>query len=326
MRCDVDTLAGFDNRRAVFPIHRSVRFLLISATVGTPTQSIACRLGLDTPAALEAAVDEPPHRSSWFPVHLSPETLARISGPTLTIPHLTSPTDLAIVERAASLFPPLGSSDGWSARFGRELNATEDRQAFRAPGQGLPVIDGRHLSPFRVDTSAADRSIPEATACRLLASDRHRQPRLAYRDVASPTNRVTLIAAVLPARCVSTHTVFVLKTPLPLTAQYFLCGLFNSLVVNYFVRLRVSTHVTTATVERLPIPLTSAAPSAALEISAIARRLAHADDGNAVARLNALVGRLYQLSIREFQYLLDTFPLVDRAARSDALRQLASQL
>jgi hypothetical protein len=64
--------------------------------------------------------------------------------------------------------------------------------------------------------------------------------------------------------------VFVLKTPLPLTAQYFLCGLFNSLV--------------------------------------------------------ALVGRLYQLSIGEFQYLLDTFPLVDRAARSDALRQLASQL
>ena len=188
------------------------------------------------------------------------------------------------------------------------------------------MIDGRQLSPFRVDTGTAGRSIPEATACRLLASDRHRQPRLAYRDVASPTNRVTLIAAVLPARCVSTHTVFVLKTPLPLTAQYFLCGLFNSLVVNYFVRLRVSTHVTTATVERLPIPLTSAAPSAALEISAIARRLAHADDGNAVARLNALVGRLYQLSIREFQYLLDTFPLVDRAARSNALRQLASQL
>ena len=84
--------------------------------------------------------------------------------------------------------------------------------------------------------------------------------------------------------------------------------------------------MTTATVERLPIPLTTAAPSAALEISAIARRLAHSDDRNAVARLNALVGRLYQLSIREFQYLLDTFPLVDRAARSNALRQLASQL
>ena len=59
---------------------------------------------------------------------------------------------------------------------------------------------------------------------------------------------------MLPAGCVSTHTVFCLRTPLPSPAQHFLCGLFNSFVVNYLVRLRVTTHVTTATVERLPIP------------------------------------------------------------------------
>jgi hypothetical protein len=59
---------------------------------------------------------------------------------------------------------------------------------------------------------------------------------------------------VLPGGCVSTHTVFCLRTPLPSRDQYFLCGLFNSLVVNYLVRLRVTTHVTTATVEQLPIP------------------------------------------------------------------------
>ena len=80
------------------------------------------------------------------------------------------------------------------------------------------------------------------------------RPRLAYRDVASATNRLTLIAAILPAGCVSTHTVFCLRTPLPLRDQHFLCGLFNSFVVNYLVRLRVTTHVTTATVEQLPIP------------------------------------------------------------------------
>ena len=32
-----------------------------------------------------------------------------------------------IVERAAALFPPLGNAAGWSARFGRELNASDDR-------------------------------------------------------------------------------------------------------------------------------------------------------------------------------------------------------
>ena len=63
---------------------------------------------------------------------------------------------------------------------------------------------------------------------------------------------------MLPAGCVSTHTVFCLRTPLPLARQHFLCGLFNSFVVNYLVRLRVTTHVTTATVERLPIPTADA--------------------------------------------------------------------
>ena len=52
--CDVDALVGIDNQRGVFPIHRSVRFLLLTATTGSPTRTIACRLGERDPAALEA--------------------------------------------------------------------------------------------------------------------------------------------------------------------------------------------------------------------------------------------------------------------------------
>ena len=57
--------------------------------------------------------------------------------------------------------------------------------------------------------------------------------RLAYRDIASATNRLTLIAAIVPARAVTTHTLFCLKTPLPLDAQQVLCALLNSFVANY---------------------------------------------------------------------------------------------
>ena len=159
-------------------------------------------------------------------------------------------------------FPPLGDASGWSARFGRELNASDDRGAFRPPRHGLPVVEGKHVVPFQVALDSVRYTIAAADARRLLRSDRHERPRLAYRDVASATNRLTLIAAVLPAGCVSTHTVFCLRTPLPPRAQHFLCGLFNSLVVNYLVRLRVTTHVTTATVEQLPIPTPEIAPSA----------------------------------------------------------------
>src|SRR5205823_14052769 len=154
-------------------------------------------------------------------------------------------------------------------------------------------------------------------------SDRHERARLAYRDVASATNRVTLIAAVLPPRCISTHTVFCLRTPLPARAQYFLCGLFNSFVVNYLVRLRVTTHVTTATVEQLPIPAQEDAPAAFVEIAALARLMSHGPNAAAFARLNSLVAKLYQLTVAEFEHILGTFPLIPRADRDLALRLFA---
>jgi hypothetical protein len=226
--------------------------------------------------------------------------------------------DLTIAERVASLFPSLGSAHGWGARFGRELNATDDRAVLRTDGKGLPVVEGKHLDAFRPNLAGTRWTIDLRDADRLPAT-RHRCRRLAYRDVASATNRMTLIAAMLPRACVSTHTVFCLRTALPAAAQYFLCGLFNSFVLNYFVRLRVATHVTTAIVERLPVPCTDRGP-AFRDISARARLLCRRHDPAALAELNGAVARLYELSADEFGHVLDTFPLVARADRDAALR------
>jgi hypothetical protein len=318
-RCDVDAIVGLDNHRGVFPIHRSVRFMLVTATAGSPTRAIACRLGESDAAALEAAGDEPAASLAFFPVRLTPAFLERISGEDLTIPWLKGPIDVAIVERASALFPPLGSDAGWAAQFGRELNASDDRDAFRPPRSGLPIVEGKHIAPFTVDLASARHSITAGEAGRRLGDGRHERPRLGYRDVASATNRLTLLAAVLPAGCVSTHTVYCLRTILPLAAQHLLCGLFNSFVVNYLVRLRVSTHVTTATVERLPIPRENDAPGACREIAAMARLLARRCEPAVMARLQARVAHVYQLSRTEFAHVLETFPLIATAERDGAM-------
>jgi hypothetical protein len=340
-RTDVDAIVGVENHRGVFPIHRSVRFLLVTASKGSPTSEIACRLGIDNPADLEWA-GEPAQSREWFPVRLTPALVERLSGPDLTIPAFRSAIDVAINERAASLFAPLGSAAGWAASFGRELNATDDRDAFKPAGftpaghrasggvrwrrrqdtRLLPVVEGKHLAPFRVNLDLVARVVSAEDAHRRLPLERYLRPRLAYRDVASATNRTTLIAAILPGGCVSTHTVFCLRPALPLEAQHGLCGLFNSLVVNYLVRLRVSTHVTTAIVERLPVPIPEQAPAAFRELAALARLLARRFDPAAFARLNAVVARLYQLTPAEFRHVLGTFPLVPREERNDALHFL----
>jgi hypothetical protein len=321
--CDVDAMVGIDNHRGVFPIHRSVRFLLVSATCGSATRHIACRFGLDAPSELETIGDDAGSASDGS-IELSPSLLERISGPDLTIPAFRSGTDLAIVERAASLFPSLGEKAGWNAAFGRELNATDDRHLFGSRDRHrLPVVEGKHVEPFHVALDSVEHFVHAADLRDRLGSERFERPRLAYRDVASATNRLTLIAAILPADCVSTHTVFCLRTPLSLAAQYFLCGLFNSFVVNYLVRLRVTTHVTTTTVERLPIPTRATAPAAYREIGALARLLSRKYDAASRAALNARVAELYQLSRSEFGHVLATFPLMPVEERQRAFKIFA---
>ena len=316
-RSDVDAIVGFDNRRAVFPIHRSVRFVLVTATSGSPTREIGCRFGEHDPAALETIDEE--LSSASFPVTVTPAFLERVSGDDLTIPWLVESADAAIAERAAALHPPLGG-DVWQLRFGRELNATDDRVLFRSIGRGLPVIEGKHLRSFHVDLAAARHSARPGDVAKRLGDSRHERARLAYRDVASATNRVTLIAAVLPPGCVSTHTVFCLRTALPARIQHYLCGMFNSLIVNFLVRQRVSTHVTTAIVERLPIPVWQSAPRSCAAIAALARLLARRCDPEAFAALNAEAATLYQLSRTEFEHVLESFPLIPREERDLCLK------
>ena len=317
-RCAVERVVGFDNRAGTFPIHRGVKFVLVSATAGSATREAWCRFGETDPAGLSTAAGDTGPEPAWFPLRITPALLEKVSGAHLSVPDLRTTTDLAILERAAHLFAPLGSATGWQARFGRELNATEDRGLLRGDRPGYPVLEGKLLDPFRARPDGARwRISPEDAQARLGSRVLH--PRLAYRDVASATNRVTLIAALLPAHSASTHTLFCLKTPMPLDDQHLLCAFFNSLVVNFLVRQRVSTHVTTALVEQLPIPLVHDAGPWADELSVSARRLADHDDAQRVARLNAVVARIYRLSVDEFTHVLGTFPLIDRTERESML-------
>jgi hypothetical protein len=288
----------------------------MSATAGARTGEIRCRFGESDPASLDRAVASDGQADpAWFTTRITPTLVEQLSGDDMSVPDFRSAVDIAIAERAAALFAPLGARSGWNVHFGRELNATEDRMHFRASPDGVPVFEGKMIQPFRILRPAVRWHVSEAAAERLLGP-RWRRPRLAYRDVASPTNMLTLIAAVLPARTVSTHTLFCLKRPLPARSQQLLCALFNSLVVNYLVRLRVSTHVTTATVERLPVPREDEAGSAADLLVDAGQTLACGPNPEAFARLNVAVARLYRLEEAEFAHVLDTFPLIDAGERT----------
>lgn len=319
-RCDTDALISFDNRDGIFPIHRSYRFLLLTTTVGGETATVRCRFGERSADVLDLLPDSG-GASAAFPVRLARQAIERIGGRHLAIPELRAPLDLVIAEKAIARARPLGDPNGWAARFGRELNVTDDRRHFGPPGSGLPVLEGKQIRPFVADVAGARQAIPARTAARLL--DRgatYGRARLAFRDVASATNARSLIAAIVPAGVVTTHTLLCLKTALDEADQLALCALLNSFVANYLVRQRMGTHVTATIAEHLPVPRPVWGAPAHVALGAAAARLTRSSgDDDAAARIEATAARLYGLTVDEFAHVLASFPLVESAVRDRAL-------
>jgi hypothetical protein len=301
-RTTIDTWIGFDNRRRIFPIHRSVRFVVITTTNSGATETLRLRCGLTHLAQLH---DREP------PLTISRARLTSLSPEHVTIPEVPNATALGILTSIADRVPALGDERGWHARFGRELNATDDRGRFvrlDTTAGLLPIVEGKQLSPFQVDLSRSTLGIKSATLA----------PRLAYREVASATNKLTLIAARLPAHAISTHTVFCLKSDLDEAAQWCLLGLLNSLVANYLVRLNGATHVTASLMSRLPVPRPAPSSSDYTALAALSQRLAVTgidDNVDDYASLNALAARQYGVSREQYAFMLETFPLIARSTR-----------
>ena len=317
---DIDRLIGFDNREVIFPIHRDVRFLLITGTKGRPTERVVGTFGRSDPAWLDrlpdAVFDDPPDAR---PVVLSRTLLESWDRDAVVVPWLPRREDVDLLTTIAGSVPRLSSPTGWGIRFGRELNATDDRHHFvplGTPGQPrlLTIVEGKHLEPFRVLVGQATMGVTPARAGALVDAARSfERARLAYRDVASATNRVTLIAALLPAGTISTHTVFCAKSPLGDDAQHCLLGLLNSLVANYLVRLQVTTHVTCALMARLPVPRPASRSPEFSQLAALARSLTGtgvAGHDAAYARINAIAAHLYGLTRSQYEHVLSTFPLI----------------
>ena len=332
-RCVTDTIVGFENSAGIFPIHRGVRFLLLSASPGGTTREVRCRLGERDPAVLDDAAAAPEAEVACERgVTLTPALLRRLSGPGLAIPYIRRKPELQLVERLVANWPALADERGWGARFGRELNRSDDRSRFSTGMMGMPVVEGKHVDPFAVRLQdcefrvADEAGLPGGHELR----EAVRRHRLAYRDVASSTNRLTLISAIVPPGTVTVHTLYCLRNVMPVDDQAVLCCLLNSFVANYLVRLWVTTHLGTATVERLPVPRPPATFRAATRLRDLGRELLQSGGHQpaAYAEVQGLAASLYGLSPSEFALVLESFPLIDagtRDAAADCHRRLAAR-
>jgi len=197
---------------------------------------------------------------------------------------------------------------------------------FHSRRGGMPVLEGKHIEPFGVHVDQASTRISERTAARLLdASITFSRARLAYRDVASSTNRLSLIAAILPAGVVTTHSLFCLKTRLSGDNQAFLCAMLNSYVANYLVRQVMTTHLGSATVEALRVPKPPYESRLFQDVVELSHALRHSYSPADYTRVQALAAICYDLRLEDFEHVLETFPLVGATERRATLDEFRRQ-
>jgi hypothetical protein len=145
--------------------------------------------------------------------------------------------------------------------------------------------------------------------------------RLAYREIGSSTNERTLIAALIPKdTCLNHKLIFFVPFEYELDAKGNLkqvefadedmnsvLSLLNSLIVNYYLRSRVSTSVSMFYIYELPIPKLSAAQKKKLADFAV-KLLKNPRDVQERAALETFIAReLYGLSLEDWQHLTGTF-------------------
>lgn len=188
------------------------------------------------------------------------------------------------------------------------------RVARNSPG-GL--LEGDPIPRKKEDLETLLRGIFKKQKFRL----QYELERLAYRQVGSSTNERTLIAALLPPRVAIIDTLMYLnpyryemttsgglaQRLLPSGEIGSLLSLMNSLVLNYYVRSKVSTHVNIFHVYELPIPPLDKNAKQKLA-DAAAKLSAQPDDLKERAQLEVFIARdLYHLSLEDWRHLTGSF-------------------
>ncbi|MDP9300833.1 MAG: N-6 DNA methylase [Actinomycetota bacterium] len=364
----MDRCFVFENRQAIFPIHRSVKvcLLVVSSGLGPTDQFSAAFFVGKGPAGQDRSVglDRLPGilggLDSGAPT-LSQDQVRRLAPDTWSFPELQTALDASVALHCADK-PPLNRDEhGWQIEYCRELDATNDAWRFVEEGEligngarrdGLiyvddsggewwPVVSGVHF--YHLEFPADGKEIRYwARASDLKAIAARQAPdgssvmlhyRVAYRDVASPTNERSAISAILPPKTVATN-----KAPTvwggtqDAVAAIALCALLSSFVFDYNVRFRGATSLRYGILNQVPAPQLVELDQVlrpALEV--VCSRpgfvplwnevypkesipsLDLFDLGQRRASIDALVATAYGLSLKEYAAVLCAFPNIDRS-------------
>ena len=343
----------FENRRgptAVFEnVHPSIKPSVLTFKKGGETARF--------PAAfMRHDVAELDHFPQEGALDISVDMVRRLSPDSLSIMELKNEADIRIAEKMLK-FPLLGEDipDKWKLRLTREFDMTNDSCLFQTcsaksrhrlyEGKMIWQFDHKYSEPrFWVEEKEGRKALlgHETDTGQVLD---YQDYRLGFRSAGENTNERNFISTVLPRYVFCGNSIILSQGDInqnkPLMT--FLSAMFDSFVLDYAIRLKISRNMNMFYIYQLPIPRLTEKDTAfwpivnraarlictTAEFDALAKEVglkSHEDgatDPDERAKLRAeldgLIAHLYGLAEEEFAYILTTFPLVEQPVKDAAL-------
>ncbi len=289
-RSRVGFLYCFENRRAVFNIHRSFKFVLFGTQKGGKTDQFKC-----------AFMEHDPERLPIIDakaLKISVKQVKKFSPHTLSVMEFKSQRDIDVTTRIYGDWPLLGEKlddtwnikfrreldmtndshlfksvppdrllsgkkieDIWNVKFRSELHMTNDSYLFKSTPTNCPLYEGKMIwlfdSHFESPRYWLDRDEVEKALGENFWEGRHY--RVGFRNIAASTNERTLICGVAPP---SFHGNSLL-TVTPKNRQWkgpnesemlWIASILSSICIDSLIRQKVSTNLNYFFIESLPVP------------------------------------------------------------------------
>jgi hypothetical protein len=270
--------------------------------------------------------------------------------------------DIRIAEKMLK-FPLLGEKiEGkWNLRLTREFDMTNDSHLFKQEsGKGkLPLYEGKMINQFTHIYAEPRYWVAEQEGRKALLgrnqTDKgqtldYQYYRLGFRAVASSTNERSMISSIVPKSVFCGNSLLISlrysednQINLNNSEMLFSTAVFNSLVIDYCLRQKVTTNLNMFYVYQLPVPrltkndrnfndivqraaklicTTPEFDELAQEVGLGSHQQGVTDETERAklrAELDGMVAHLYGLTEDEFSYILTTFPIVNATVKEAAL-------
>ncbi|HEY1351678.1 MAG TPA: N-6 DNA methylase [Ktedonobacteraceae bacterium] len=322
-------ILAIENRKSLFPIDSRFKVVLFSgmkqgaagiqeSLQQAADQTVACLflvgkdgIGQDlAPSSTDLGVLLPALESRLL--HIPSVTIQKLAPATLSLMEFKGQHEIDLAMKIYGDCPLMGEplKESWNVVLQREFHMTDDSPLFNEQAQGWPLWEGKMIYQFACDYAQPRYWIEHHTGVTEVArrvkltkyrlSDTWAAPapklgcenfRLVYRKIASNTNEVTLITAILPMHNFIGHSLdeFVqwAYVPAPVPAwlenfdeshKLFLMVLLNSFVLNFVIRQKISANVSAYLLNQLPIPRLPATHPISQALVPLAARLTCVDE------------------------------------------------